>query len=188
MVMWRIQREILNKKLAERGLEAGEPVYLERIIDASSDSIWSEISKPGQLHKYHPYCQANEVFKWPGVGSRDSLTYYSGIYFERDFTTWIDGVGYDLEIGPPPRKTSLISWRIKPVKPSCSSLSLEVIPYLESHLLEEIKLRFQRQYFGKSIEIYLDSFLKGVDYFVTTGCAVRARQFGSHPVYAPEVP
>ncbi|MEG4940352.1 hypothetical protein [Microcoleus sp. F4-D5] len=183
--MWTPERESLNEKLAERGLETGESVYVDRIIDKPSDVIWNAISRPGELTQYHPYCQSNEAFKWPGVGSRDGLTYYSGIYFERDFKTWMEGIGYDLEIGPPPRKTAWISWRIKPFEQSRSKLSIEVTPYLESHLLDAVKLEFQRQYFGKSVEIYLDSFLRGVDYFVTTGRAVQAKQFGSHPIYAP---
>jgi len=180
-----MNRKSLDEELAERGLETGETVYLDRIIDRSSNLIWNVISQPGQLYKYHPYCQSNETFNWPGVGSRDGLLYYSGLYFERDFKTWSEGVGYDLEIGPPPRKTSLISWRIEPLGQSRSKLSIEVTPYLDSHLLEAVKFEFQQQYFGKSIELYLDSFLRGIEYFVTTGRPVQAKQFGSHPIYAP---
>lgn len=183
--MWKPDRKSVNEKLNELGLEIGNPVFLERTIEVPSHIIWETISLPGILHKYHPYCQSNKVFQWPGVGSRDGLTYYSGLYFERDFKTWINGIGYDLEIGAPPRKTSWISWRIKPSGEFCSKLSIEVTPYLESYLIEAVKLEFQEQYFGKSIKVYLDSLLRGVEYFITIGRVVQPKQFGSHSIYAP---
>jgi hypothetical protein len=58
-------------------------------------------------------------------------------------------------------------------------------PILESHLLETTKKSYVQTYFGKSIEVYLDSLLRGVEQFVMTGQAVKPRQFGTHPVYAP---
>jgi len=87
--------------LAKRGLELGEHVRLARTIQAPAADVWKVISKPGELNKYHPYCRENTpVYKWPGMGSRDGITYYSGLYFERDFIYWREGAGYDLQISP----------------------------------------------------------------------------------------
>jgi hypothetical protein len=171
--------------LSKRGLELGEFVYLARIIKAAPAEVWKVISTAGQLNKYHPYCQENAVFNWPGIGSRDGVKYYSGFYMQRDFFSWREGEGYDLEIGPPPRKTAWISWNIRPLGEAESELSITVTPILESHLLASTKKSFVETYFGKSIEIYLDSLLQGVEQFVTTGREVEPRQFGAHPVYAP---
>lgn len=170
--------------LSERGLELGEHVHLGRIIEAPAAAIWKEISTPGQLTKYHPYCQENKVYKWPGVGSKDGVLYYSGLYWERDFVCWREGVGFDLQIGPPTRKTALISWNIRPLGEAQSDFSLTVSPILESHLLETTK-KIYVQNFAASVEVYLDSFLRGVEHFMTTGQEVKARQFGAHPTFAP---
>ncbi len=67
-----------------------------------------------------------------------------------------------------------------------SELSLTVTPILESHLLETTKKSYVQTYFGKSIEVYLDSFLRGVGQFVTTGQEVKPRQFGPTPCMHPE--
>jgi hypothetical protein len=171
--------------LAKRGLELGEPVCVARTIGASAADIWNLISKPGQLPKYHAYCRENLVFKWPGVGSRDGVAYHSGIYFERDFMCWREGTGFDLQIGTPPRKTAWISWNIRTLGEAQSELSIMVTPILESHLLETTKKSYVQTYFGQSMVVYLNSLLRGLEQFVTTGQEVKQRQFGTHPVFAP---
>jgi hypothetical protein len=183
--MDQMKKRNFQADLSKRGLELGEYVHLARTIRAPAAEVWKVISTAGQLNKYHPYCEENKVFKWPGVGSRDGVKYHSGFYMQRDFFSWREGAGYDLEIGPPPRKTAWISWNIRYLGEAESELSITVTPILESHLLETTKKSFVETYFGKSIEIYLDSLLRGVEQFVTTGHEVKARQFGAHPVYAP---
>jgi hypothetical protein len=172
-------------ELASAGLELGTPIWMGRAIAAPAADVWKMISTPGQVHKYHPYCKANEVRRWPGPGSCDGLTYHSGLFMQRDFMLWHEGIGYDLLIGPPPRKSSWISWRIRRIGEGESELSLQVTPILESHLLAPIKRAFEETYYGKSIELYLDHFLRGAEHFVLTGVPVQPRQFGAHPVYAP---
>jgi hypothetical protein len=181
-----IQKQQYETDLAGRGLELGPHVLLARVIKAPAADVWKVISKGGQLNKYHPYCQENKIFKWPGAGSRDGVLYYSGLYFERDFMYWREGEGYDLQIGPPRRKTSWISWNIRPLGHDECELSLMVTPILESHLLEATKKTYVETYFGKSIAVYLDSLLRGTEHFVMTGKEVRPAQYGTHEVYAPE--
>ena len=62
---------------------------------------------------------------------------------------------------------------------------IEVTAYLKAALPERRKLAYQRRAFGTTIESYLESVVKGVDYAVTTAQAVRKNQFGSHPIYSP---
>jgi len=180
-----MEKQQFQTDLAKRGLELGEPVCVARIIDAPVANVWTVISQPGQLQKYHPYCRENNVYIWPGVGSRDGVLFHSGLYAERDFMYWREGAGYDLQIGPPPRKVAWSSWNIRPLSEARSELLIMDTPILESHLLETAKKIYMQTYFGRSIEVYLDSLLRGVEQFVMTGREVKPRQFGTHPVYAP---
>ncbi len=172
-------------ELASAGLELGTPVSLGRTIAAPAADLWKMISTPGQLPKYHPYCKANEVRRWPGPGSCDGVTYHSGFFMQRDFMYWREGIGYDLQIGPPPRKSAWISWRIRQIGEGASELSIQVTPILESHLPAATKRGYEETYFGKLIERYLDHLLRGAEHFVLTGIPVQPRQFGDHPIYAP---
>jgi uncharacterized protein YndB with AHSA1/START domain len=172
-------------ELASAGLELGTPLPLSRAIAAPAADVWKVISTPGQLHKYHPYCKANEVVRWPGPGSRDGVTYHSGFYMQRDFMSWFEGIGYDLQIGPPPRKSSWISWRIRPTGEGTSELSIQVTPILESHLPAATRQAYEVTFFGKVIETYLDHLLRGAEHFVLTGDPVQPRQFGAHSIYSP---
>ncbi len=54
---------------------------------------------PGNLEPCHPFCLKNPVEHWPGPESRDEVHYLNGLVFERRFCRWLDGAGYDLEIG-----------------------------------------------------------------------------------------
>jgi len=182
--MDKIKKRQFLTDLSERGLELGEHVTGVRIIQAPAAALWKIISTPGQLPKYHAYCQENKVYKWPGVDSRDGVLYYSGLYWERDFMYWREGIGFDLQIGPPQRKSAWITWNIRALGEAQSEISLTSTPFLESHLLETTK-KIYMQTFRKSVEVYFDSLLRGMDHFVTTGQAVQARQFGAHSMFAP---
>ncbi len=175
----------LNAALGARGLELGQPVRRQQDIEASAHRIWQAMSAPGYLVHCHPFCRANDVERWPGVGSRDTVHYYSGISYRREFVTWMEDAGYDLELGPGPEKTARVSWRIGPRGDARSILSIEVVPYLRAELPDRRKQAYQRRAFGTTIGRYLGSVLQGVDYFVTTGQAVRKNQFGPHPIYSP---
>ena len=70
-----------------------------RSIVAQQDEVWNVISAPGHLELVHPFCESNVVVEWPGETSIDQIRYRSGNGYDRRFTRWIDGVGYDLEIG-----------------------------------------------------------------------------------------
>lgn len=180
-----IEKQQFLADLSKRGLELGESVRLARTIQAPAADVWKVISKPGELNKYHSYCRENKVYKWPGAGSRDGVAFHSGLYAERDFMYWREGAGYDLQIGPPPRKVAWSSWNIRPLGVAQSEMSIMDTPILESHLLETTKKIYMQTYFGKSIEVYLDSLLRGIEQFVMTGQVVKPREFGTHPVYAP---
>lgn len=87
-------REQLQTELAARGLELGEAAAVSHIIEAAADSVWQVISQPGQLTRYHPFCQATKVITWPGVRAKDTVSYYETakkcgrwVFYKRSFTT-----------------------------------------------------------------------------------------------------
>ena len=67
-------------------------------LPISSSELWSIISSPKNLENFHPFCNKNKIFKWPGLGSLDEIHYYNGHIYKRNFVKWINNVGYDLFI------------------------------------------------------------------------------------------
>ena len=91
------------------------PVAVSQPITAPAENVWDAISMPGNLELCHPFCATNPVEVWPGEGSVDQIHYLRGWVFERRFCRWIEGVGYDLNIGRRGGSSSFVSWRIMPV-------------------------------------------------------------------------
>ena len=102
------------------------PVSVEQRIDAPAQDVWSAISMPGNLELCHPFCVSNPVQVWPGPDSRDEVHYLSGWVYERQFRQWIEGVGYDLEIGRRGGGQSWVSWRIAPVNDHRAGQAIDV--------------------------------------------------------------
>ena len=156
------------------------PIGVSRIIETSPQNIWLGISRPGNLEDCHPFCEKNPVSKWPGVGSKDSIYYYSGLVLHREFINWIDGVGYDLVIGNESTAESYVSWRITQEKGNKSSLSITIYPYVFQNIPIVIRWIPYIVYLRPAFHSYLEAVVKGFDWFITTGKPVHKNQFGSH--------
>ena len=166
------------------GLGRGCPVKARVGIDVAGEEVWKVIAEPGNLRRIHPFCAATEVERWLGPGSRDSITYYSGIRYQRNFVHWHEGVGYDIELGDPPDQTARVLWRIEPASPSACHMSIEVFPLLKSDQSEERKRAYQDRLFGEVLKHYLECVVNGVKYFATTGRTVSKDRFGKNPLYS----
>lgn len=173
-----------ESSLAALGLETGTALSATVSIAASQDKIWRGISAPGHLKNCHPFCASTAVERWPGAGARDSITYYSGRRYQRNFVEWMDGVGYDIELGNPPNQTCRVLWRIRPCSDEACDFSIEVVPYLKADLPEEKKRLYQARLFGDDLQHYLDSVVKGIEFWITTGRDVSKDQFGANPLYS----
>lgn len=160
------------------------PVGVIRPIEASGQEVWNVISTPGHLAHCHPFCTSNPVEAWPGEHSRDAVHYLNGWLFERRFCRWIEGVGYDLEIGRAGGGSSFVSWRIAPTGDQRCDLSIVVCP----HVLQGIPtwLRWAPHYLRVRplLTSYLESVTRGVEWFVTRGEPVPKNQFGPHPWFS----
>ncbi|NNF04542.1 MAG: hypothetical protein HKN17_08750 [Rhodothermales bacterium] len=155
-----------------------------RSIAAPADDVWKAISMPGNLEPCHPFCASNPVQAWPGASSRDELHYLNGWIFERRFCHWIEGVGYDLEIGRRGGRTSFVSWRIEPDSESESTLRITVYPFVVQHWPLAIRWLPHLLRVRPLLGSYLSSVVRGFEWYVTRGEAVPRNQFGTHPWFS----
>ncbi|MGB3715814.1 MAG: hypothetical protein WA996_15415 [Candidatus Promineifilaceae bacterium] len=160
------------------------PVAVSQPITASADRVWAVISMPGNLELCHPFCTKNLVEVWPGEGSQDQIHYLSGWVFERRFCQWIDGVGYDLEIGRQGGRLSFVSWRIMPVDEQNCILRITIYPHVLQNVPVAIRWLPHILRVGPMLTRYLSSFVRGFEWYVTRGEPVPRNQFGSHPWFS----
>ncbi|RME01675.1 MAG: hypothetical protein D6814_01030 [Calditrichaeota bacterium] len=155
-------------------------VLASQRIEAPPQKIWSAIATPGNLENCHPFCEENLVYKWPGIGSRDAIHYYSGWILQREFVNWIDGVGYDLTIGKEDGRKSYVTWRITEERGKTGRLTITIYPYIFQKVPVAIRWILYTVKVQPELSRYLESVVKGFDWYITTGQPVKKSQFGSH--------
>lgn len=160
------------------------PVVAEMTIAASAYDLWEVVSSPGNLELCHPFCSRNPVISWPGSGSRDEVHYLNGLVFERRFCRWIDGTGYDLEIGTRGGRRSFVSWRIQPASECKSKLRIAVYPHVLQQIPVMVRWVPHLLKVRPMLQQYLSSVVKGFDWYLTRGEAVPRNQWGSHPWFS----
>lgn len=161
------------------------PVAVAHTIAAPAGQVWATISMPGNLELCHPFCASNPVHSWPGVGSRDEIHYLSGLVLEREFCRWFDGVGYDLEIGQPGAKqVAFVSWRI--LHRADAECVLRISIYPERLQRVPVAIRWVPHVFRLRpfLTKYLESVVRGFEWYVTSGEAVPRNQFGLLPYFS----
>ena len=160
------------------------PVTVEQLIAAPASEVWEAISAPGNLETCHPFCAKNPVLLWPGPNSADEVHYLSGWVYERHFQHWIDGVGYDLEIGRRGGESSAVSWRIAPIDDQKCTLSITVYPHVLQRIPVLIRWLPYLLRVRPMLKSYLQSVVKGFEWYVTRGEPVPRNKFGSHPWFS----
>ena len=163
----------------------GKPaVSRQCVIAAPSKDVWAAISEPGNLERCHPFCASNPANVWPGPNSRDTINYLSGWSYERRFKDWIDGEGYDLEIGRPGGEQSAVSWRITPVDDQNCALRITVQPGAVQRFPPVIRWLPFLFWIRPKLSSYLDSVVRGFEWYVTRGEPVPRDAFGKHPWFS----
>ncbi len=160
------------------------PITLDRRIHAPAEKVWETISSPGNLSYCHPFCEKNPVEQWPGVGSKDAVHYYNGMVLHREFFRWIVGIGYDLKIGGAKNKPSRVSWRIQSESPTHSTLTISICAHILQHVPVFIRWLPHYLYLHPMLRSYLNSVLKGFEFYITTGQPVKRNQWGSHHYFS----
>jgi len=163
------------------------PVAAEQAITAPAQKLWDAISMPGSLELAHPFCARNPVQFWPGPDSRDEVHYLSGWVYERRFCQWVEGVGYDLEIGKGDGGTSFVSWRISPLNNQSCILRITVYPHVLQKIPVMIRWLPHMLRLRPMLKMYLESVVRGFEWYVIRGELVPRNKFGKHPWFsAPE--
>jgi hypothetical protein len=157
------------------------PVASEQMIAAPAQEVWNAISRPGNLKLCHPFCASNPVQVWPGPDSRDEVHYLSGWVYERRFLRWHDGIGYDLEIGRRGGSTSSVSWRITPVDENSCVLRITVYPDILQNWPTAVRWIPYLLRLRPMLKKYLESVVRGFEWYVMRGEPVPRNQFGRHP-------
>ena len=160
------------------------PVSIEREIAASAQETWNVISSPGNLELCHPFCAANPVQAWPGPDSRDEVHYLSGWVYERRFHRWLDGVGYDLEIGRSGGSKSLVYWRITTIDEQRCKLRITICPHALQGLPLVIRWLPHVLWLRPLLRQYLASVVGGFEWYLTRGEPVHRNAFGTHPWFS----
>lgn len=164
--------------------ESRWPVSAERAIDAPAQRVWDVIAAPGNLELCHPFCASNPVQNWPGPNARDEVHYLSGWVYERRFNRWLEGVGYDLEIGRGSDDIAFVSWRISTVDDRSCVLRITVHPQALQNLPAVIRWIPHMLWLRPMLRKYLESVVGGFEWYVTRGEPVPRNQFGTHPWFS----
>ncbi len=160
------------------------PVAVAQSITAPAEEVWGAISMPGNLEQCHPFCAQNPVEVWPGEESRDEVHYLSGWVMERRFCRWLDGVGYDLEIGRQGGGSSFVSWRIMSLGNQNSILRIAIYPHPVQNVPVVIRWLPHILRVRPMLKKYLSSVIRGFEWYVIRGEPVPRNQFGSHPWFS----
>jgi hypothetical protein len=160
------------------------PVAVARSLPVPAEKAWAAISMPGNLEPCHPFCAKNPVERWPGKESRDEIHYLSGWVFERRFLHWIEGVGYDLEIGRRGGRSSFVSWRLAATDPGSCILRIAVYPHGLQNLPVTVRWLPHLLRLRPMLTSYLSSVVKGFEWYLTRGEAVPRNRFGAHPWFS----
>tara|TARA_B100001248_G_scaffold177717_1_gene134994 strand:- start:140 stop:628 length:489 start_codon:yes stop_codon:yes gene_type:complete len=153
-------------------------------IENSTDKVWDLISSPGHLNKFHPFCKENNVLESKnGVIVKDQLIYLNGLTYYRIFQEWMPKIGYSLKIGSENAKQSYVKWQL--IDNGTSTLvKITVIPYISSKIPKILYPIFHCAVIRPKLKSYLNSVLKGLEYYSSHKKPVPRNQFGSHSWFA----
>ena len=158
-------------------------VSRNKTYHVDNNKIWQVISSPSNLELFHPFCKKNPSLKWSGIDSLDEIHYYNDMILVREFTNWIDGVGYDLFIGKKNGEKSFVSWRIKD-QGSNSNLSITIYPHYKNKGNRILNFAPFFIFVKPSLISYLDSVLLGLNYYIENNRKVEKNQFGVHHFFS----
>ncbi len=155
-----------------------QPATVTRRLQAAAGRVWDVMATPGAVARYHPFCSANPVAAWPGVGAQDTIHYLSGLVLHRRFTVWDEGRAYELEIGKSGGPVSRVRWELMATGAEESELTISIWPSAFANYPAALRWALHRWYLLPLLRRYLGKVLRGLDHYVTTGQEVAPNQFG----------
>jgi hypothetical protein len=162
------------------------PVTHRQEIVAPATAVWDVISTAGHLEECHPFCAANPVDAWPGVGSQDHVEYFSGRTITRRFVGWQEGAGYDIAITDANGTIANVAWQLSD-EGAGSALTIAITPRMLGEVPTALRWASDRALVRPMLTRYLRAVVSGIEWRVTTGRPVRRNQFGAHRWFSPPV-
>ena len=144
------------------------------------EDIWKTISSHGNLNFYHPFCHTNKVIEGDKNSiKKDILIYLNGVIYEREFFYWDEMNGYELMIGKKNGKKSKVVWKILKNKNN-TFLRIDVFPYKTDKINSLLYPFVFYFYIRPKLKSYLNSVLKGLEFYLYNNQKVEKNQFGTH--------
>ncbi len=163
-----------------------ESFYVEKEIAAPAERVWALMARPAGLTLWHPFMEKNTAERWDGIGSKDQLTYYSGLVWDREVMNWLEGVGFDLKVTRKGKQESWAIWRVRPLDDNNCILRITgCVEYIRK-LPFPIRWALLKFKMKPVFSQYLHQILEGFTHYAETGEQVTRNQFGSHPFFSPE--
>ncbi|MDM8516131.1 SRPBCC family protein [Desulfobacterales bacterium HSG16] len=168
-------------------LNFDESISAQSEIAAPTSAVWEQITKPGGVVKWHPFVKKNTTEHWNGIGSKDHVVYFSGRSFEREIVDWMEGTGYNLKLTENGKNEALAEYRITPINANRCRFKVTVRIQFIKNLpfpIRWVLLKFKiKPLFTEYLTLSMPGFVSCAE----TGKQVERNQFGSHPVFSPEI-
>ena len=149
-------------------------------IENSADALWKLISSPGHLNQFHPFCKENKVLESKNAAIlKDQLIYLNGLTYYRTFVEWKPKIGYRLKIGSKNAKQSDVKWQLIDNGTS-TYVKITINPYTSSKIPKLLYPIFHCAVIRPKLKSYLNSVLKGLEYYSSHKKPVPRNQFGTH--------
>ncbi len=162
-----------------------ESISAEKVIEASAEKTWNIIALPGGLTLFHPYMKKHTAESWNGVGSKDHVTYYSGLEYDREVVKWIEGTGFDLKVAENGKREITVIFRITPIDDQRCKLRVTIQADFIKSFPSPIRWALLKFKMRPIFIPYLYQVQKGLAYYAETGQKVKRNQFGPHPIMSP---
>ena len=162
-----------------------ESISAEKVIEVSAEKAWDIISFPGGLTLFHPYMKKHTAKSWNGVGSKDHVTYYSGLEYDRVVLKWIEGTGFDLKVSENGNHEIKVVFRITSINNQRCKLKVTIHADFLKKLPFPIRWALLKFKMKPVFIPYLSHVQKGLAYYAETGHQVKRNQFGPHPIMSP---
>jgi len=168
-------------------LDFDESISAESEIAAPASTVWEQITKPGGVVKWHPFVKENTTEHWNGTGSKDHVVYFSGHSFEREIVDWMEGTGYNLKLTENGKNEASAEYRITPINANRCRFKVTVRIQFIKNLPFPIRWVLLKFKIKPLFTNYLSLSIPGFVSCAETGKQIKRNQFGSHPVFSPEI-
>ena len=160
------------------------PISASELLMTGTQEVFDVFERPGHLTLFHPFCRENFSTEWNEGNRHDVLIYLNGLQFVRNFISWQRPFGFDLLIGEPGQRQSLVGWRLKPISESSSRLTITVYPHLLHGFSSVASYPIHKLWLRPKLQDYLSSVVAGLQFYLITEKSTPRNAFGSHPWFS----